>query len=139
MSAYPVWCRKSAGRVSTRSWGNTAARLACYCGPHQKPTALHFLLLTVGGWVNRRQLAAIEYLRAENRVLREQIGYKRPRFTDAQRRLLAQRAKALGRAGLAAVASIATPGTILRWYRDLIAAKYDGTKHRSQGRPAKEA
>jgi len=102
-----------------------------------KPTALHFLVLTVAGWLNRRQLAAIDYLRAENRVLREQLGDKRPRFTDAQRRLLADRAKALGRAGLAAIASIATPDTILRWYRDLIAAKYDGSKERTAGRPAK--
>jgi putative transposase len=29
-------------------------------------TAVHFLLLTVAGWVNRRQLAAIEYFREEN-------------------------------------------------------------------------
>ncbi len=101
-----------------------------------KPSALDFLLLTVSGWVNRRQLAAIEYLRAENRVLREQLGDKRLRFTDAQRRLLADKAKALGRAGLATIACIATPDTVLGWYRDLIAAKYDGTKRRGPGRPA---
>ncbi len=101
-----------------------------------KPTALDFLLLIVSGWVNRRQLAAIEYLRAENRVLREQLGERRLRFNDAQRRLLADKAKALGRAGLAAVAGIATPDTILGWYRDLIAAKYDGTRKRGPGRPA---
>ena len=47
-----------------------------------KPTAVHFLLLTVCGWVNRRQLAAIEYLRAENQVLKQQLGGRRPRFTD---------------------------------------------------------
>ena len=104
-----------------------------------KPTALHFLLHTVCGWVNRRQLAAIEYLRAENHVLKQQLGGRRPRFTDAQRRLLGERAKVLGRAGLAAVASIATPDTILRWYRDLVAAKYDGTKARRAGRPATRA
>ena len=107
--------------------------------PIVKATALHFIVLTVSGWVNRRQLAAIEYLRTENRVLREQLGPKRRRFTDGQRRLLAERAKALGRAGLAAVASIATPDTILRWYRDLIAAKYDGAKARGPGRPARHA
>ncbi len=101
-----------------------------------KPTALDFLLLTVSGWVNRRQLAAIEFLRAENRVLRQQLGDRRLRFTDGQRRLLADKARALGRAGLAAFAGIATPDTILGWYRDLIAAKYDGTKRRGPGRPA---
>jgi transposase InsO family protein len=120
-------------------WRSAEDRLRGTRDPNVKPTALHFLLLTVSGWVNRRQLAAIEYLRAENRVLREQLGPKRRTFTDAQRRLLAERAKALGRAGLAAVASIATPDTILRWYRSLIAAKYDGAKVRGPGRPARHA
>ena len=36
---------------------------------------------------------------------------------------------------LAEIASVATPATLLRWYRYLIAAKYDGTKNRSPGRP----
>ena len=48
-------------------------------------TALHFLVLTVAGWLQRRQLAAIEYLRAENQVLREQLGAQGLRLTDAQR------------------------------------------------------
>ena len=36
---------------------------------------------------------------------------------------------------LAEIASVATPATLLRWYRYLIAAKYDGSKNRSPGRP----
>ena len=60
-------------------------------------TSLNFLLLTVSGWVNRRQLDIIEYLREENRVLREHLGTKRLRFTDAQRRRLGEKGKALGR------------------------------------------
>jgi hypothetical protein len=36
--------------------------------------ALHFLILTVAGWLSRRQVAAIAYLREENRVLRAQLG-----------------------------------------------------------------
>jgi putative transposase len=74
--------------------------------------------------------AAIEYLRAENRVLRSRLGPKRLRFTDAERRLLAEKGKPVGRARLAGVASLATPETILRWYREQIAAKYDGTAGR---------
>jgi hypothetical protein len=31
-----------------------------------------FLLIAVSGWMNHRQLQVIEYLREENRVLREQ-------------------------------------------------------------------
>jgi len=50
---------------------------------------LEFLILTVAGWLNRRQVALVEYLVAENRVLKEQMEGKRLRLTDAQRRRLA--------------------------------------------------
>lgn len=36
-------------------------------------TPLHFLLLALAGWVNRRQQTVIDYLVGENRVLREQL------------------------------------------------------------------
>jgi hypothetical protein len=42
-------------------------------------------------------LAAIDYLLAENRVLRERLGPKRLRFTDAERQTLAQKGKPVGR------------------------------------------
>ena len=38
-----------------------------------------FLLIAAAGWMNQHQLQAIEYLREENRVLREQIGERRLR------------------------------------------------------------
>ena len=38
------------------------------------PPALQFLVLTFAGWVNRHQDDLIEYLREENRVLREYLG-----------------------------------------------------------------
>ena len=40
------------------------------------------------------------------------------------------KATALGRKGLRELASIVTPETILRWYRELIASKYDETSKR---------
>ena len=60
-----------------------------------------FVLIAVAGWMNQRQLQMIEYLREENRVLREQLGERRLRLTDDQRRRLAVRAKgkASGRGG----------------------------------------
>jgi putative transposase len=97
--------------------------------------ALQFLLYIFAGWVNRRQLDVIEYLREENRVLREQLGGRRLRLTDAQRRRLAVRGKAIGRRVLKVDTNIVTPDTILRWYRRLIARKYDGSKSRRPGRP----
>jgi transposase len=99
--------------------------------------ALQFLIVLVASWIGRRQGEAIEYLRAENRVLRARLGPKRLRFTDPERRLLAQKGKPLGRELLAEIASLATPETILRWYREQIATNYDGNRTRSgPGRPA---
>ena len=77
----------------------------------------------------------IEYLREENRVLREQLGGRRLRFSDDQRRRLAAKAKGLGRKCLAEIASIVTPETLLAWHRKLIAQKYDGSSQRGPGRP----
>jgi len=69
-------------------------------------------------------------IQEENRVLREQLGDQRLRFTDAQRRRLATKGKALGRRALEQLAGLVTPDTILRWYRELVAKKYDGTARR---------
>lgn len=94
-----------------------------------------FLLFAVAGWMNQQQQHAIDYLREENRVLRAQIGGRRLRFTDHQRRSLAVKARLLGRKLLAQTVTIATPQTLLRWHRKLIANKYDGSARRSPGRP----
>ncbi len=68
-------------------------------------------------------------------MLRAGLRGKRLRLSDDDRRRLAVKAQALGREALAQIASVATPATLLRWYRHLIAAKYDGSKNRSPGRP----
>jgi hypothetical protein len=99
------------------------------------PPPLAFLLLLFSGWVNRHQQAVIDYLLEENRVLRAVNGSRRLRLTDDQRRRLAVKGRVLGRRHLAAVAGIVTPDTILRWYRRLVAKKYDGSKTRRPGRP----
>ena len=96
---------------------------------------LQFLMVIFAGWVNRSQQDVIEYLREENRALREQLGGKRLLFTEAQRRRLASKAKAIGRRGLFEIGTFVTPDTLLRWYRRLIAKKYDGSKTRKAGRP----
>ena len=91
------------------------------------------LVASLAGWIGSQQDAAIEYLREENRVLKQQLGRRRLRLTDDQRRRLAVRGKAIGRRALAEVASIVTPDTILRWHRQLIAEKWTH-KRRSPGR-----
>jgi transposase InsO family protein len=95
---------------------------------------LQFLLVVFAGWVNRHQAEVVAYLQEENRVLREQLGGRRLRFTDAQRRRLAVKGRAVGRHPLEQLAGLVTPDTILRWYRELIAKKYDGTSQRQGGR-----
>lgn len=52
---------------------------------------VQFILMAIAGWMNQRQQQMIEYLREENRVLREQLGNRRLRFNDDQRRRLAVR------------------------------------------------
>ena len=94
-----------------------------------------FVLIAVAGWMNQRQLHVVDYLREENRVLREQLGGRRMQFNDDQRRRLASKAKGLGRRILAEVATIVTPETLLAWHRKLIAQKYDGSGKRGPGRP----
>src|SRR2546422_1495118 len=94
-----------------------------------------FLVVSLAGWMNQHQQHVIHYLIEENRVLREQIGDRRMRFTDDQRRRLAARAKTIGRKLLNDVAAIVTPETLLAWHRRLIAKKYDGSANRRPGRP----
>jgi putative transposase len=99
------------------------------------PLPLQFFFLLLAGWVSRHQAAVIEYLKEENRVLRELHGKKRLQFTDKQRRRLAVKGKALGSKLLGEIGSLVTPDTILGWYRRLVATKYDGSKRRRPGRP----
>ena len=98
-----------------------------------------FLAAWVGVWVARHQMDQIEYLKTVNRALMERLGKKRLRFSDSERRQLAVLGKKLGRKALSEVATLATPDTILRWYRELVAKKYDGSARRGPGRPRKAA
>jgi hypothetical protein len=45
---------------------------------------LQFLILLVAGFLQGRQKAAIDYLLADNRVLRARLGPKRLRFADTR-------------------------------------------------------
>ena len=58
------------------------------------------LLAALAGWINRHQQTAIDSLREENRILIEQLGERRVRFTDDQRRRLAVAGNAVGRTAL---------------------------------------
>ena len=68
---------------------------------------LHVLIAMVAGWLQRHQQQVITYLHEENRVLKAQLGGRRPRLTDTERRRLATLAHPLGRTRLQEVATIA--------------------------------
>ena len=93
---------------------------------------LHVLIAMVAGWVQRHQQQVISYLSEENRMLKAQLGSRRLRLTDTERRRLAALAHPLGCKRLKAVATLATPDTLIRWYKRLVAQKFDGSKKRRQ-------
>jgi hypothetical protein len=97
---------------------------------------LHVLLAMVGGWSQRHRQQVATYSQAENRALKAQLGGRRLRLTDTDRHRLAALAHPLGRTRLQEVATVATPDTLLRWYRRLVAGKFDASKRRRPpGRP----
>src|SRR4029453_167468 len=99
------------------------------------PPLLSFLLMMGSGWVHRHQLMVIEFLQAENLLLKDRLRGRRIRFTDAERALLARKAKAVGRKALLELDTIVSPDTLLRWHRRLVAQKWSYAGRRRVGRP----
>ena len=74
---------------------------------------LHVLIVMVT-CLQRHQQQVITYLLAENRVLKAQLGGRRFRLIDTERRHLAALAHPLGRKRLKELATVATPDTLIR-------------------------
>jgi transposase InsO family protein len=85
--------------------------------------------------LERQQATTIDYLKAENRMLRARLGGRRIIFTDAERRQPGEKARALGRKAPHELGTIVTPETLLRWHRELVAHKWTFVEKRSPGRP----
>ena len=100
-----------------------------------KPSPLAFIVFLLAGWINRQQLVVIEYLKAENRMLRERLEGRSLRFLDRERAVLARKAFGIPRKVLLELGTIVTPDTLLRWHRQLIAQKFDFSHRRRPGRP----
>ncbi len=62
---------------------------------------LQYFIAAFAVWLNRHQQEVIDYLKEENRLLKVKLGDRKLHFSDAERRRLAMRAKALGRKVLA--------------------------------------
>ena len=92
------------------------------------------LLMMMAGWLNRHQQDVINYLKEENKILREKLGTKRILLNDHQKMRLAHLAKRLGRKVLEEACCAFSPDTLLKWHRYLISRKYDGSGSRKPGR-----
>src|SRR5450631_4677724 len=90
------------------------------------PPLLSFPLMIAAGWVHRHQLIVIEFLQAENRLLKDRLRGRRIRFTDPERDLLARKAKAVGRKALLKLDTIVSPDTLMRWHRLASGAEVGG-------------
>jgi hypothetical protein len=106
------------------------------------PVTFQFIIAMVAYAINEQLARRLEYLLEEVRVLREvyteTTGRKRIPFTDEQRRRLAIKGKALTPEEREACCQIVRPSTILTWFRQLAAQKYDSsTQRRKPGRPRK--
>ena len=96
---------------------------------------LQYLIATLALWLNRQQQGVIDYLKEENHLLKAQLAGRKIHFTDAERRRLAVRAKAVGRKLLSQLETLVTPDTLLRWHRKLVAQKWNFVDRRGPGRP----
>jgi putative transposase len=97
------------------------------------------LLAAISGEFDVELARQIDFLKAENKILKGQIN-SRFRLKDSERRTLAELGKPLGRKILEEISTIVTPDTLLRWHRKLVAKKFDGSKNKKRlGRPPTRA
>ncbi len=83
-------------------------------------------LALVGGHVDEELLIRNEYLAAENEILKSKL--KKPvRLKDDERIRLAKIGKRMGLKALKDIACIVKPDTIMRWFRKLVAQKFDSS------------
>jgi hypothetical protein len=80
---------------------------------------LQILIAMIAGWLQRHQQHVIAYLLEENRILKAQLGNRRLRLSDTERRRHASLAHPLSRQCLKQLATLATPATLMRWYKSL--------------------
>ncbi len=87
-------------------------------------------LLLLRGDIELELLARNEYLAAENEILKTKLD-KPVWLTDPERIRLARIGKRIGLKALKSIACIVKPETILKWFRELVAKKFDGNSKKS--------
>jgi hypothetical protein len=105
------------------------------------PATLQFLITMIACAKSERMQRKLDYTQEEVRVLREILaaitGSGRISFTADQRRRLAVAGKALNPEERTKCCQVVKPGTLLGWFRQMVARKYDSSK-RKVGRPRKD-
>jgi putative transposase len=103
------------------------------------PVTVQFLVAMLAYGLNERMVRKAEYLREENRVLKEALRVATGRswiaLTNEQRRRLAMKGRALTPAEREECCQIVRPSTILAWFRQFVGRKYDSSQVRRAGRP----
>ena len=99
-------------------------------------TPLHFLVTTIGCWINDWQSERIAFLCKQLEAYQRIAGTGRLPFTDTERRQLAVLGKRIGLKALRELPTLVQPETILAWHRRLVARKFDySSRRRGPGRP----
>jgi transposase len=101
---------------------------------------LQFIIAMIATAINDRLQRKLDYVEEERRILRERLaavtGGKKIFFTADQRRRLATAGKLLTPEERRKCCQLVKPDTILAWFRQLAARKYDSSVAR-RGRPSK--
>ena len=105
------------------------------------PATFQFIIAMLASAWTDRLTKKMAYMREEQRILMERLqdvtGKKRLTFTPEQRRRLALKGKELTAEERGACCNIVRPETILAWYRQLGARKYDSSGSRNVGQRRK--
>ena len=105
------------------------------------PATLQFLITMIACAINERMQRKLDHTQEEVRVLKDMLkaatGSDRIVFTADQRRRLAVAGKALSPEERKKCCQIVKPGTLLGWFRQMVAQKYDSSK-KKVGRPRKK-
>lgn len=105
------------------------------------PSTLQFVIAMIACAINERMQRKLDYAQEEVRVLKEALqaatGTGRISFTADQRRRLALAGKELNPEERQKCCQLVKPVTILGWFRELGARKYDSSAVRKRGRTRK--
>ena len=103
------------------------------------PATLQFIIAMIACSINDRQQRRLDYAQEEVRVLKDilcDLGHRRIPFTADHRRRLAMAGKELSPEERRRCCQLVKPATLLAWFRQLGASKYDSSARRT-GRPRK--